>query len=107
MMGWPKPRREWSLVKKVAPIKAAGFDGVNAYATPELKAAIDRQGLALMRGFDYQDVAGALPHLRTQRFGRSLHQHPTSESRHTACAGCACRSETHLCGVRSWGRRKH
>src|SRR5882672_513738 len=67
MIGWPKPEREWPLAKKIAAIKAAGFDGVCAYATPELKAAADRHELVLMSGFDCQDVAGALPRLRAQR----------------------------------------
>src|ERR1043165_7726225 len=67
MIGYPSPRREWSLPRKVAAIAAAGFDGVCAFATPELKQAAARHGLKLMSGFDAQGVADALPRLRAQR----------------------------------------
>jgi hypothetical protein len=67
MLGWPSPRREWSLPRKIAAIAAAGFDGVCAYVTPELRAAATRHGLELMSGFDAQGVAAALPRLRAQR----------------------------------------
>jgi hypothetical protein len=67
MIGWPTPKREWSLPKKVAAIKAAGFDGVCAFVTPELKTEADRHGLELMSGFDAQGVDDALPKLRAQQ----------------------------------------
>ena len=67
MIGWPTPRREWSLDRKLRAIKAAGFDGVCAYITPEMKAGADRLGLVLMSGFDCQSVEKTLPRLRAQR----------------------------------------
>jgi len=65
--GHPAPRREWSLARKLAAIKAAGFDGVCAYVSPAMKAGADRLGLRLMSGFDCGDLATALPRLRAQR----------------------------------------
>jgi hypothetical protein len=67
MIGFPSPGREWSLARKVAAIKAAGFDGVCAFITPELKAAAERHGLRLMSGFDAQGASDALPRLRAQQ----------------------------------------
>lgn len=67
MGGWPTRPREWSLPQKLRAIKAAGFDGVCAYATPELKTGADRLGLVLMSGFDCQQVPKTLTRLRAQR----------------------------------------
>lgn len=67
MHDWPSKTREWSLEKKLEAIQAAGFDGVCAYVTPELKAGADRRGLVLMSGFDCSDLAVAKPRLQTQR----------------------------------------
>ena len=67
MIGWPSPRREWSVAQKLRAIRAAGFDGVCAFITPEIKAGADRLGLRLMSGFDAKSVAGAMPRLRAQR----------------------------------------
>lgn len=67
MIAYPSARREWPLARKVAAIADAGFDGVCAYATPELKAAADAHGLVLMSGFDAKSTADALPRLRAQR----------------------------------------
>ena len=67
MIGWPSPKREWSVNQKLRAIHGAGFDGVCAYITPEIKAGADRLGLALMSGFDCGSVAAALPRLRLQR----------------------------------------
>ena len=67
MIDWPAPRREWSVAQKLRAIKAAGFDGVCAFITPEMKAGADRLGLRLMSGFDAKSVADALPRLRAQR----------------------------------------
>ena len=67
MIGWPAPKREWSLDRKLRAIKAAGFDGVCAYLTPEMKAGADRLGLVVMSGFDCQSVEKTLPRLRAQR----------------------------------------
>lgn len=67
MIGYPSPRREWSLERKLAAIQDAGFDGVCAYVTPELQAGAARRGLRLMSGFDAKSTAAALPRLRDQR----------------------------------------
>ena len=67
MIGYPSVRREWSIARKLQAIKAAGFDGVCAYITPEIKSHADRLGLALMSGFDAKGAADALPRLRAQR----------------------------------------
>ena len=67
MIGWPRPKREWSLDRKLRAIKAAGFDGLCAYLTPEMKAGADRLGLVVMSGFDCQSVEKTLPRLRAQR----------------------------------------
>jgi hypothetical protein len=67
MIGFPTAKREWPVARKVRAIKAAGFDGVCAFITPEIKALADKLGLELMSGFDAQSVANALPRLRAQR----------------------------------------
>jgi hypothetical protein len=67
MHDWPARGREWSLDQKLNAIKVAGFDGVCAYLTPELKAGADRRGLVLMSGFDCSDLALARPRLEAQR----------------------------------------
>jgi hypothetical protein len=67
MIGYPSARREWSVPQKLRAIKAAGFDGVCAYITPELKSGADALGLELLSGFDAKSVADALPRLRAQR----------------------------------------
>ncbi|MCX6952852.1 MAG: xylose isomerase [Verrucomicrobia bacterium] len=67
MIGWPSPRREWSVAQKLRAIKKAGFDGVCAFITPEMKALAADLGLRLMSGFDAKTAAGALPRLRAQR----------------------------------------
>jgi hypothetical protein len=66
MIGYPSPRREWSLARQLAEIRAAGFDGVCAYVTPELQAGAARLGLRLMSGFDARTVAGGVARLREQ-----------------------------------------
>ncbi len=67
MIGYPSPRREWSIARKIAAIAAAGFDGVCAYITPEIRAEAARRGLEVMSGFDAKGAADALPRLRAQR----------------------------------------
>ncbi|MBL9203083.1 MAG: hypothetical protein JNL39_21420 [Opitutaceae bacterium] len=67
MIGWPSPRREWSVARKIAAIAEAGFDGVCAFITPEIRDAATRHGLEVMSGFDAQGAADALPRLRAQR----------------------------------------
>ena len=67
MIGWPTPRLEWSAAQNLRSIRAAGFEVVCAFITPELKALADVIGLRLMSGFDAKSVADALPRLRAQR----------------------------------------
>src|ERR1041384_3404717 len=67
MIGFPTPRREWSIDRKLRAIKAEGFDGVCAYITPQIQSIAQRLGLRLMSGFDAKSVADALPRLREQR----------------------------------------
>ncbi len=67
MIGFPTLRREWNVPQKLAAIHRAGFDGVCAYITPEIKTAADRLGLRLMSGFDAKSIADALPRLKEQR----------------------------------------
>jgi hypothetical protein len=67
MIGFPTPKREWSVDRKLRAIKDAGFDGVCAFITPEIAATARRLGLRLMSGFDAQGLADALPRLRAQR----------------------------------------
>ncbi len=67
MSAYPSRQREWSLTRKLTEIPTAGFDGVCAFITPEIKTAADRLGLVLMSSFDTQGVTDALPRLRQQR----------------------------------------
>ncbi len=36
MIAYPTAKKEWSLERKMKEIKAAGFDGIAAYANPEV-----------------------------------------------------------------------
>ncbi len=67
MQDWPSKRWEWALDQKLDAIKEAGFDGVCAYVSPELKAGAERRGLVLMSGFDCSDLDVAQPRLEAQR----------------------------------------
>ncbi len=67
MIGFPTAKREWSIARKIQEIAAAGFDGVCAYITPEIRDQAHEHGLKLMSGFDAKSVADALPRLRAQR----------------------------------------
>ncbi|MEO6243788.1 MAG: xylose isomerase [Opitutaceae bacterium] len=66
MIKYPSAGREWPDARKLRAIKEAGFDGVCAFITPEMKIEADRLGLRLMSGFDAKSVADALPRLRQQ-----------------------------------------
>ena len=59
MIAYPSAKREWSLERKMKEIKAAGFDGIAAYATAEVKQLADKLGLKIMCGFDGSSVAEA------------------------------------------------
>ncbi len=67
MVGYPSPGREWSLARKLDAIRDAGFDGVAAYITPEIKTGADARSLKLMSGFDCGNLKIAEQRLRDQR----------------------------------------
>lgn len=53
----PYADNEWSLDRKVSEIKEAGFDGVNYFASPELKGLLDKHDLEFGGLFDACDPA--------------------------------------------------
>lgn len=65
LAGHPRGR-PWSLERQLQEMRAAGFDGVCTYVTPELRAHADRLGLKLMSGFDAPSTAVGLERLRAQ-----------------------------------------
>jgi hypothetical protein len=67
MIGYPSPKREWSLERKMVAMKAAGFDGIAAIVNPEIKVLADRIGLVMMGGFDGSNVAQARRQIIAQR----------------------------------------
>ncbi len=67
MIGYPTARRPWPVARQLREIKAAGFDGVCAWITPEIAAGARQLGLELLSGFDAKSVADAVPKLRAQR----------------------------------------
>ncbi len=67
LVGYPSPRREWSLEKKLTAIQEAGFDGVTAYITPEIQAGAERRGLQVVSSFDCGDLKTARERLTAQR----------------------------------------
>ncbi|RXK56233.1 sugar phosphate isomerase/epimerase [Oleiharenicola lentus] len=67
MVGHPAPRREWTLDRKLAAIKAAGFDGVAAFINPEIADGARRHGLKLLSGFDCGDLPTVTRRLSEQR----------------------------------------
>jgi hypothetical protein len=67
MIAYPSAKREWSLERKMKEIKAAGFDGIAAYANPEVKGFADKLGLKIMGGFDGSSVAKARKQIIEQR----------------------------------------
>ena len=67
MMGYPSAKREWSLERKLKEIKAAGFDGVAAYANAELGGLAKKLGLKIMGGFDGSDAKKARQQIIEQR----------------------------------------
>jgi hypothetical protein len=67
LIDYPSARRAWSLPRQLDAIATAGFDGVCAYITAELKGEAEARSLKLMSGFDARTVAAALPRLRAQR----------------------------------------
>jgi hypothetical protein len=67
LIGWPSARRPWSQERQLAAVKAAGFDGVAAGASPGLKAEADRLGLLVLSGISAGSLAQALPALRVHK----------------------------------------
>jgi len=67
MIGWPSGRRAWTMPQQLAAIKKAGFDGVAAGVSPELKAEADRLGLLVLSGISTGSLAEAMPALRTHQ----------------------------------------
>jgi hypothetical protein len=67
MVGYPTPRREWSLARKIAVMKLAGFDGVCGWITPEMQRIAARHQLAMMSGFDCSSIATVRPRLIEQK----------------------------------------
>lgn len=67
MIGYPSPRREWSVKRKLAAIKEAGFDGVCAFINPEISEGAAGLGLKLMSGFDCSDLQLTRKRLEEQR----------------------------------------
>lgn len=67
MVGYPSPAREWSLSRKLDAIRDAGFDGVAAYITPDIKAGAETRDLKLMSGFDCGNLKVAEQRLKEQR----------------------------------------
>ncbi len=67
MIAYPTAKREWSLERKMKEIKAAGFDGVAAWANAEVKALADKYRLKIMGGFDGSSVTKARKQIIEQR----------------------------------------
>lgn len=67
MIGYPTPRTEWPLKRKIAAIKAAGFDGVCAAITPEIRRISAAHGLAMMCGLEGSAFAALRSQLLEQK----------------------------------------
>jgi len=65
--GHPSPRREWTLERKVAAMKDAGFDGLAAIITPERRAMAEKFGLVVMGGFDGSSIKQARTQILAQK----------------------------------------
>lgn len=55
------------MPRQLEEMKKAGFDGVCAFITPEMKTVADRLGLKLLSGFDCGDLAVARTKLEAQK----------------------------------------
>ena len=51
LVGHPKPKKEWSLEKKIAAVAAAGFDGITTALTPEHARLAQKYKLKHLLGF--------------------------------------------------------
>ena len=94
LAGHPRSR-PWSLERQLTEIRAAGFDGVCTYVTPELRAAADPLGLALMSGFDAPTLPVGLERLRVQA-GLGVHYINIQLLRHDTPLGPATRAAARL-----------
>ena len=63
----PSPAREWSLSRKVAAIRAAGFAAFSGPPDPALRPLADRHGLRLLGAFSASTAAHIAQGLRTFR----------------------------------------
>lgn len=54
-MGYPSPKKEWSLEQKLKAVKAAGFDGFTTQLTPEHAVLGERLGLIRIGYFSSGD----------------------------------------------------
>ena len=66
LMDHPSRSNEWSLEEKVAAIKEAGFDGVNYFASEELKALLQKHELEFGGLFDADNPADYASLIRAQ-----------------------------------------
>jgi len=55
LVGYPSPKKEWSLVEKLRAVKAAGFDGFTTQLTPEHAELGERLGLIRVGYFSSGD----------------------------------------------------
>lgn len=67
--GYPSPGREWSLDRKLAAIKAAGFDGLADMNRPGLSPLLARHGLLSSGRLFSRDARDAGPLLRQEAAG--------------------------------------
>ncbi|HVZ64575.1 MAG TPA: hypothetical protein VG936_08385 [Lacunisphaera sp.] len=67
MIGYPSPRREWSLERKLRAMKSEGFDGVCSWINPGIQRTAARLGLEMMSGFDCRSLATVRPRLIEQK----------------------------------------
>jgi hypothetical protein len=69
LVGHPSPRREWSLARKMAAIRDAGFDGVVEMFRPEFAPLLQRLNLAICGRLFSRDGSDVLPLLEIEAQG--------------------------------------
>lgn len=67
MIAYPSAKKEWSIERKLKAVKAAGFDGVGAIASPEIAQIAKDLGLVIMGGLDGSNVKKARKEIIRQR----------------------------------------
>ena len=65
MVHYPSEKKEWSLERKIAEVKKAGFDGFTTLATREHKALAEKHGLIVI-GYFASSMEGTLEQLIRQ-----------------------------------------